>query len=312
MTGDEWHARDSKDIYEELDSSEKGLSEEEAQERLEKYGKNEIRKGEEVNPLKIFLSQFNDFLVYLLIIAALISLGVGLFPGHEPEYVDAALIFLILLGNGIFGFIQDYKAEKSIEALKDMSSPDATVLRDGKKKVIDSKNVVPGDIVFLEQGDAIPADARLLEVSSLETDESALTGESAQVSKDAGKLEEDTPLAERKNMVYMNTNAVKGRGKAVVVGTGMETEVGDIAEQLSEAEKEKTPFQKEVDSLGKRIGYGIIAIIILVGLFEFFLTSAGWLSVLLVAITLAVAAVPEGLPAVVTLTLALGSKKMVE
>ncbi|MFB6295150.1 MAG: cation-translocating P-type ATPase, partial [Candidatus Nanohaloarchaea archaeon] len=176
----------------------------------------------------------------------------------------------------------------------------------------DAAEIVPGDILVIDQGDAIPADARVLESANLETDESALTGESSQVKKEPGTVDGDTPLAERSNMVYMNTTAVKGRGKAVVVETGMDTEVGDIAEQISEAEEGKTPFQEEVDHLGKQIGYGIIGLIAVIAAVQLFLTSASWVSTLLVAITLAVAAVPEGLPAVVTLTLALGSKKMVK
>lgn len=312
MTDREWHSSDIEGVYDDLDTGEDGIGSDEAEERLEEHGRNEIRSGDEISPLKIFIGQFQDFMIYLLILAALVSLGVGFFPGHEPEYVDAALIFLILLGNGIFGFIQDYKAEKSIEALKDLSSPDATVLRDGNKVTVDSKDVVPGDIVFIEQGDAIPADCRLISSSNLETDESALTGESTQVSKEAGVLDADTTLADRTNMLYMNTTAVKGRGTAVVTGTGMETQVGDIATQLTEAEDKSTPFQDEVDHLGKQIGYMIIAIIALVAVIQTLFTGSGLISVFLVAVSLAVAAVPEGLPAVVTLTLALGSKKMLE
>ncbi len=306
------HADNLRKVFSDLETQEEGLSEEEARSRLEEHGRNEIKDEDSTSPLKIFISQFQGFLIYLLMLAALLSLGVGFLPGHEPEYIDAALIFLILAANGIFGFIQDYKAEKSIEALKDLSTPSATVLRDGEKIEIDSRNVVPGDIVFLEQGDAVPADARLIEEHSLETDESALTGESVSASKSVGKVDEATSVAERENMVFMNTNVVKGRGKAVVVETGMETQVGDIASQLSEAEDKKTPFQKEVDDLGKKIGYGVMAIIGVVALTQFSFTSAGPVAVLLVAITLAVAAVPEGLPAVVTLTLALGSKKMLK
>jgi Ca2+-transporting ATPase len=315
-----WHDREIEDIQEELESSQEGLSEEEASKRLEEEGKNVIESGEEVSPLKIFLNQFNDFLIYLLIAAALVSLGVGFLPGHSPEYTDAALIFLILIANGIFGFVQDYKAEKSIQALKDLSTPDATVLRGGEKKQIDSRNVVPGDVIFLEQGDAIPADARVLDSNSLETDESALTGESANVSKTSGVLDEETPLAERENMVFKNTTVVKGRGKALVAETGMGTQVGDIAEQIESAEDKKTPFQEEVDTLGRKIGYGILGIIAVVALVQTYTTAGGFqgitvtelVPVILVAITLAVAAVPEGLPAVVTLTLALGSKKMLK
>lgn len=315
-----WHDRGIDDILEELGSSREGLTDQEADSKLEESGLNAIESGEEISPLKIFLSQFQNFLIYLLIGAALISVGVGLLPGHSPEYTDAALILLILIANGVFGFIQDYKAEKSIQALKDLSTPDATVLRDGEKRQVDSRNVVPGDIVFLEQGDAVPADARVIESQSLETDESALTGESANVSKDEKILKEDTALAERDNMVFRNTTVVKGRGKALVVETGMDTEVGDIAEQIESAEDKKTPFQQEVDVLGRQIGYGIMGVIALVAVVQIFVTGGGienlsaakLVPILLVAITLAVAAVPEGLPAVVTLTLALGSKKMLK
>jgi len=307
-----WYSSTLSQVFSDLDTQEEGLSDKEVQSRLEEYGRNEIEDEGSASPLKIFIGQFQGFLIYLLILAALLSLGIGFLPGHEPEYIDAALIFLILAANGIFGFIQDYKAEKSIEALKDLSTPKATVLRDGEKVEVDSRNIVPGDIVFLEQGDAVPADARLIEEHSLETDESALTGESVSASKSATSVDEDTPVADRENLVFMNTNVVKGRGKAVVVETSMETQVGDIASQLSEAEDKKTPFQKEVDGLGKKIGYGVMAIIGVVALTQFSFTSAGPVAVLLVAITLAVAAVPEGLPAVVTLTLALGSKKMLK
>ncbi|MDY6761596.1 MAG: cation-transporting P-type ATPase [Candidatus Nanohaloarchaea archaeon] len=308
----EWHAAEEETVLEELDTGEDGLTAADAEHRLEEYGRNEIEEEDSISPVRLFLSQFHDFLIYLLILAAVVSLAVGLFPGHDPEYVDAGLIFLILIANGVFGFVQDYKAEKAIAALKDLSSPDATVVRDGEKQEVDAAEVVPGDIIELEQGDAVPADARVLESANLETDESALTGESSQVKKESGTVDGDTPLAERSSMVYMNTTVVKGRGTAVVVETGMDTEVGDIAEQISEAEERKTPFQEEVDRLGKQIGYGIMAVIAVIAAVQFLFTAASWVSTLLVAITLAVAAVPEGLPAVVTLTLALGSKKMVK
>jgi len=310
MGGSNHHSQELDEAYQDAGTSEDGLSTDEAEQRLEEEGRNEIESGEEVHPLTIFLDQFRDFLVYLLIIAAIVSVGVGFFPGHDPEWADAALIIAIIVFNAILGFYQEYNAEKEIQALKDMSSPDATVLRDGQKRTIDSKDVVRGDIVFIQQGDAIPADCRLISVSSLETDESALTGESTQVSKETGVLDEDTPLAERTNMAYMNTTAVKGRGKAVVTETGMDTEVGDIAQQITEAEDKQTPFQEEVDRLGRKIGYIIMGIIAFVALFQVIFTDASLLSIFLVAIALAVAAVPEGLPIVVTLTLTLGSKKL--
>lgn len=297
-----------------LDSSRDGISEEEAESKIEEYGRNVIESGDEINPIEIFIDQYRDFLVYLLFFAALVSLGVGYVPflDSEPRVIEAGLIFLILAADGVFGFIQDYKAESSIKALKDMSSPDATVVRDGKRKTVDSEGVVPGDILVVEQGDAVAADARLVETSSLETDESALTGESAQVSKEPGRADEDAPLAERTNMVFKNTTVVKGRGKAVVVDTGMDTEVGDIATEIEEAEDKKTPFQKEVDEVGKVTGYMIMGIITLVALVQFFFTGAEPTTIFLVAVSLAVAAVPEALPPIVTLALAIGSKKMVK
>ncbi|AZH24814.1 cation-translocating P-type ATPase [Haloplanus aerogenes] len=307
-----WHSLTPDEAFDRVDSDEGGLTAEEARTRREEYGPNEIREGEEISPLKIFLSQFQDFLIYLLVLAALLSLGVGLFPGFEPHYTDAALILLILLANGIFGFVQDYQAERSIEALRKMSSPEATVVRDGEKVTVASTELVPGDVVVLEQGDAVPADARLVETSSLETNESALTGESANVSKTVDAVERDTPLAERTGMVYMNTSVARGRGTAVVVRTGMDTEVGSIATQIQQAGDDQTPFQEEVDHLGKQIGYGVIGLIALIAVVQFALTAASPLTILLVGVTLAVAAVPEGLPAVVTFTLALGSRRLVE
>lgn len=311
-TDENWHSQPHEDVFDELGGDEGGLSSAEADKRLKEYGENELREGEDISPLGIFISQFQDTLIYLLMLAALLSLAVGLLPEQDPQYIDAGLILLILLANGVFGFVQDYRAEKSMEALKEISSPDATVVRDGNKKTIDSREVVPGDVIALEEGDAVPADARLIKTNSLETNESSLTGESETVTKQVDKLPSDTPIAERTNMVFKGTSAVRGRGRAVVVETGMETEMGDIAADILGAEDEATPFQKEVNELGKRIGYGVVALILLVAITQFLFTSATPLSVVLVAATLAVAAVPEGLPAVVTLTLALGSRNMLE
>ncbi|PSG99377.1 MAG: haloacid dehalogenase [Nanohaloarchaea archaeon SW_7_43_1] len=306
----DWHNKEKKNVISELDTNEGGLSNQEADKRLEEQGENSIRSGDSVSAPKLFLSQFQDNLIYLLMAAGILSVAIGFMPGHEPEYTEAAIIFLILFANGTFGFIQDYRAEKSIEALKKMATPSATVRKDGKKKEIDSTKVVPGDVIFLEQGDAVPADARLLEAESLETDESSLTGESSSVSKAPGELDGHTSLAERDNMVFMNTHVVKGRGKAVVVETGMGTQVGDIAEEIEDADNKDTPFQEEVDKLGKRIGVLVIGIVSLVGAIQMLLTGADLLTVLLLAIGLSVAAIPESLPAIVTLTLALGSKKL--
>jgi len=300
------------DAYSQLDTSENGLSEEEAEKQLEEQGENRIEEDDGASALEIFVDQFKDNLIYMLIIAALLSVAVGLLPGHSPEYREAAIIFVILFANGVFGFIQDYRAEKSIQALKKMSTPKTTVKRDGQKKEIDSIDVVPGDVIYLEQGDAVPADARLIEADSLDTDEAALTGESTKVSKETGTVEEDAAVAEKSNMVFMNTHVVRGRGKAVVTDTGMDTEVGKIAEELEEAEESQTPFQKEVDQMGKRIGYLVVGIVAFVGLLQLTLTGAGPVTIFLMAIGLMVAAIPESLPAIVTLTLALGSKKLIK
>ena len=307
-----WHSKSRDEIFSELDTSEEGLPQEEAEERLEKEGENRIESGDSTSPLKIFISQFQDNLIYLLMAAALLSVGIGLLPGHQPEYAEAGIIMLILFANGTFGFIQDYRAEKSIEALKKMSTPAAMVMRDGEKVEVDSTEIVPGDIIFLEQGDAVPADARLLEAESLDTDESALTGESNNVSKDPGKVEADSAVADRSNMVFMDTHVVRGRGKAVVTDTGMDTEVGDIAEEISDADDKETPFQEEVDEMGRKIGALVIGIVALVAVIQLSITGAGMITVLLMAIGLSVAAIPESLPAIVTLTLALGSKKLLK
>ncbi len=290
-------------ILDKLSSSPEGLTSKEANSRLENYGKNELEEEEKISPLKLFLEQFADFLIVILIIAATLSLIMG----HQ---VDFYLIIAIVIGNGIFGFIQNWKAEQSIQALKEMASPEALVRRDGLKKEIPLEEVVPGDLIYLEQGSAVPADARLVEAENLEIDESALTGESEPVSKQLDPVEPDAELADRKNLVFKNTKVVRGRGEAVVFSTGMDTEIGKVAQQLQEVEQELTPFQKEVNQLGKRLGSIILFISALIVPVSIIVHGTGWLGAFLTAVALAVAAIPEGLPAVVTLSLAMGTKKM--
>jgi Ca2+-transporting ATPase len=307
-----WHSFDLEEVFRQLNTSENGLSGEEAESRIESRGYNSIERGESVSPLQIFLSQFKDYLIYMLIAAAIVSLGIGVLPGETARWTEAGLIVFILVLNGIFGFIQDYRAEKSIQALKKMSKPNVKVLRNGEKVEVKSSEIVPGDVIFLEPGSSVPADARLIESDGLDADESALTGESAEVDKKPGTVEAEAPMAERTNMVFKNTNVINGSGKAVVVETGMDTEVGGIAEQLNQAEDRLTPFQKEVNQLGHRLGYIILGIIAMVTVFQFAFTSAEPLTVFLAALSLAVAANPVGLPAAVTLALAMGSRKMLE
>ncbi len=302
--GKRWHSRSVDELFESLDTSEEGLSQKEARKRLKKHGKNEIEEKEAISPFKIFLEQFQDFLIWILIAAVVISLLVG-------HTIDAYLILTIILANGIFGFVQDWKAEQSIQALKDMASPKAVVHRDGRKRKIDSIDIVPGDVISVSQGDSVPADARLIEQQNLEVDESALTGESVTVSKKDHAIEEDVELAERENMVFKHTMVTKGKGKALVVGTGMDTEIGSIATELQKVEEKETIFQKEVNKLGKKLGMMILAIcgaLIPILLFRNYTPIDSFIT----AIALAVAAVPEGLPAVVTLTLALGTRKMLK
>ncbi|WP_133716436.1 cation-translocating P-type ATPase [Methylocaldum gracile] len=307
-----WHSQPVDRILQELKTEAEGLSADEARRRLEEYGPNEIRKGREISPLRILLAQFNDFLIYLLLAAAILSVGVGFLPGSEPEYTEAILILVIVLANGLFGFVQDYRAERAMQSLRELSTPQARVLRDGTKITVPATELAPGDVIVIDQGNRIPADARMLESHSLETMEASLTGESATVPKEAEPVDEDTPLAQRSNMLFMNTDAVRGRGKAVVVATGMNTEVGAIASEIESAEQHKTPFQEEVDRLGKQIGYGILGLILVVAVIQYFATETGIVTIILVAVTLAVAAVPEGLPAVVTLALALGSQRLIK
>ena len=308
-----WHALPTEDVAGRLETDrEQGLSGDEASRRREEHGPNRIRSGEEISPLGIFVDQFRDFLIYLLVLAAALSVAVGFLPGAEPNWVDALLILAILLANGVFGFVQDYRAERAIRALQELATPDADVIRDGDRRTVDAEDLVVGDLVVLEQGDVVPADVRLLEATSLETQEAALTGESTSVRKEPAVVDGETPLAERRGMAFMNTSVVRGKGRALVVATGMETEMGSIAARIQEADEDQTPFQEEVDALGRRIGYGVLGLIVLVAALQLAFTAADAIAVLLVAVTLAVAAVPEGLPAVVTLTLALGSRRMLE
>ena len=273
-----------------------GLTDLEAKKRLAKYGKNEIKRTKKISRIKIFLSQFTSPLILLLIIAALISFTIGYLPGQESRIIDTTLILLIVFVSGISGFFQEYKAERSIEALQKMTTPKAHVLRNGKEIEIDATKIVPGDVVLLDAGDVIPADAKLLESFNLKVDESSLTGESEQVKKRVS------------DMVFMNSFVYSGRGKALVIKTGMNTEIGKIAAKLQKIKEEKTSFEKEISNLSKKIFLmisGIIVVIFLLSILKYNLYES-----LLTAVSLAVAAIPEGLPAIVVLALAIGAKTM--
>lgn len=295
-----WHLLSSEEVMKNLGTSENGLSEQEAKLRLEKFGFNEIKERKKISPLKIFFRQFKSFLIGILLVAAIVSLFLN-------EMLDASVIFAILMMNAFLGFFQEYRAEKAIEALKKLMVQKVKVVRDGEQKEIDSKELVPGDVIILEEGEGIPADCRLIESFSLAVDESSLTGESTPVEKQIEQIQ-DLPLAERSNMLFMGTFVARGRGKAVVVQTGMNTEVGKIVKEIEEAE-EATPLQKKLDKFGKLLG----ALVLIICFFVFIMGYLEDLNVIddfFIAVALAVSAVPEGLPAVVTVALALGVSRM--
>ncbi|MCH7568000.1 MAG: calcium-translocating P-type ATPase, SERCA-type [Nanoarchaeota archaeon] len=300
-------------------SPEEGLTEHEVIAQRETYGINRLKAKKKVNPFMIFINQFRSFIIYILLFAVLISLLTG-------GYIDTIVILAILLFNAFFGFIQEYKAEKSIEALKKLSGLKSRVVRNGKTIFIDTKDLVPGDIILLEEGDKISADSRIIEAISLQVMEASLTGESMPVEKSEKVLAGELTIADRKNMLFSGTVVTKGRGKAVVTSIGMRTEIGKIAGMITELKKESTPLQKKLESLGKWIGLGTIIIsmmVFIVGVtkegliplllsgqfFEFIVEAKTWF---LIAIALAVAAVPEGLPAIVTIALALGVRRMLK
>ncbi len=299
--------------------SKNGLSSDVVGKRLTEHGLNEIKRESGVKAITVFFRQFKSFIIYILIFALLISVVV-------KEYLDAYAIGAILILNAVFGFVQEYRAEKSIEKLQRLSSLKAKVIRNGETYEINSKEIVIGDIVILEEGDKVPADGRVLESISLSVLESSLTGESNASSKHVEKLSGDLVINDQKNMVFSGTLVTNGRGKFVVTSTGMNTELGTIAHLLTDLKKEETPLQKKLDKFGKSVGYavlGISLIIFIIGIVKdnlllelfagnykgFLIDSRVWL---LTAVALAVAAVPEGLPAVVTISLAIGVKRMLK
>ncbi len=293
---DEWERLKLASAYKKLESGKDGITGDEATRRLAKHGKNEITSTSHTSPLRILLSQFTSPLIVILIVAGLVSLGIALLPGSEHTFIDSALILLIVLAVGISGFFQDWKAEKAIDALKKMSSPTAKVIRDGTIISVKAVDLVPGDVVIIEPGDIVPADGKIIESMGMMIDESILTGESKTVRKAAG------------DVARMSTSLTSGRGKLLIFGTGLYTEVGKLAEKMEEIGETRTPFQNELSAFSKKIFWmvGIIAVVMMaVGYFKYGLYDA-----FLISISLAVAAIPEGLPAVVTLALALGAKSM--
>ncbi|MCT3289941.1 cation-translocating P-type ATPase [Lactiplantibacillus pentosus] len=291
-------------IYQELETDEHGLQQSAAAQRLEQYGPNALNQQKTTSLLQKFIAQFKDFMIIVLLVAALIAAFTG-------EAVDAVIILLVVVLNAIFGVFQESKAEEAINALKEMSAPDATVLRDGQLQTVKSDALVPGDIVSLEAGDIVPADLRLIESASLKVEESALTGESVPVEKQAEMVADgELPIGDRLNMAYMNSNVTYGRAMGIVVATGMQTEVGRIAGMIEAADETTTPLQANLTQLGKSLTILILVIAAVVFGIGMLRGQESLINMLLTAISLAVAAIPEGLPAIVTITLALGTQRM--
>jgi Ca2+-transporting ATPase len=309
-----WHNRKPEKVLRELKADQNGLSSEEAERRQTEFGYNELKVKKGVTPLQIFLRQFKDIFVIMLLIAIGISFAIG-------ETIDAAVIAIIVILNSVVGFFTEYRSEKAMEAMKKLTAPKARVLRDGTENVIPAREIVPGDIVLFEAGDRVPADGRLLEIVDLKADEAVLTGESADVTKNLHVVKVETPVADRKNSVFMATHMTYGRGKAVITATGMNTEFGKIAELVQTMEAAETPLKQKLERFARKLGIIIVAIcavIFVLALYEIFALGvatstdviANIIEAFEIAIALAVSAVPEGLPAVVTASLALGAREL--
>lgn len=301
-----YYSRPVEDVIKDFDThDEMGIKQAEFSSRIEKYGENRLEEKSKRTIWHMVFEQFKDFMIIILIIASILSISVG-------EIADGVVIIGIVILNAVLGVVQENRASNALKALKDMAAPKAKVVRDGKTDLIDSRELVPGDLVLLEAGDYVPADVRLIESVNLKIDESALTGESVPVEKAYSvDIEENAPIADRKNCAYMSTIVTYGRGKGIVFGTGMNTEMGKIATMLNEVEQGQTPLQKKLSKFGKLLG--AIAVVVCVIIFIMgLLRGEELLEVFMTAISLAVAAIPEGLPAVVTVVLAMGMQKMIK
>lgn len=304
--GHAWHSLEREDVLEKLSTQkDHGLTSAEAERRLQEFGPNALAETPPTTFWHMLWEQLNNFVVILLLVAAIISAVLG-------DYVEAAAIMAIVVLNAALGVIQERRAEQALAALRKLAAPDAQVIRDNSRRSIPSGDLVPGDLVLLEAGYFVPADIRLVEAVNLRVEEAALTGESVPVQKDASlRLEADIPLGDRKNTVFMGTVVNYGRGRGIVVGTGMHTQIGMIAEMLQSVQQEPTPLQKRLEQLGRTLGWASLAVCALV-------FAAGWLrgfeplEMFIIAVSLAIAAVPEGLPAVVTISLALGMREMIK
>ncbi len=289
-----------------------GLTPEQAEKALARYGENKLKEGKKKTNLQRFLEQFKDAMILILLAAAAVSFGIACSSGEPSEFFEPLLILLIVVLNAVMGVLQESKAEKALEALKNLSAPHARVIRGGREQVVDAARLVPGDLILLEAGDFVPADARLVRAAALKAEESSLTGESVPVEKDAGaEVAADAPLGDRVNMVYTGCSITYGSGAAIVTATGMQTEMGRIAGLLNSEDGEQTPLQKKLADLGKKLGFlalAACAVIFVVGLWD----GMDPMEIFMTSVSLAVSAIPEGLPAIVTIVLSIGVQRMVK
>ena len=305
------HSLSTDTVLKKLETSHKGLSDKEAKKRLETYGPNELKEQKKISLIRRFFAQFQDFMIIVLLFAAGISFFLSLLEG-EADYADPVIILLVVTLNALLGVIQEAKAEHSLEALKKLSAPHALVQRNGKKSSLPSAGLVPGDIIFLEAGNMVPADARVLSSAGLKVDESSLTGESTSVEKSPDKVfPEKTPLGDRRNMLYSSSIVTAGHGSAIITDTGMNTEVGKIATMILTEDQVETPLQKRLAQAGKMLAImvlGICVVLFFVGIFQ----GIPMITMFMTAVSLAVASIPESLPSVVTIMLSLGVQRMVK
>ncbi len=305
-----FHSLEASAVLAALNSGALGISESEAEKRLRQYGENALQSRKKGGTLKLFLAQFKDFMTILLICAAAVSAVIAYLTEDVSELADTGILLLIILLNTFVGFIQQYRADTAIEKLKKISVCRVKTLRGGKDLLLDSKQLVPGDVILLEEGDMVPADCRVLQAEQLRCDESALTGESRGVAKHERPCAENAVISDRKNMLYSSTFVVKGQAKAVVVYTGQATEIGKIAGMLAETDSTKTPLEKVLATLGRMITGFVVAVAALIFLFGIFFKQNTILGNFMSSVAIAVAAIPEGMPAIVTVIMAMGVQKM--
>ena len=320
-----WHAMDKQAVTQTLKTAPSGLSIQEAERRLQEYGYNELKEKKRRTALQMFLEGFKDVFIMLLIVATIFSVIIGYYESRTVQrsfletYTDAITIGIIVILVAVAGFIQDYRAEKALEALKKLTAPKARAIREGKEVIVPAREIVPGDVLAIESGDTVAADARVIESVELKTDEAVLTGESTPIGKGTESVKPEASLGERRDMLYMGTHTIYGRGKAVVTSTGMATEFGRIAEIVQTAEEEETPLQKRLDRFAKKIAKVVVILSLIIFVLEVYAEEAlirggtalisAIIDSFMTSIALAISVVPEGLPAIVTIGLALGARE---